>query len=142
MTTATRDTQHLSTALRQIEVMIFSNTTVEGHLMSRPMLLQQVDPDCTMWFFINRNSGFALDIRQHPQVAIAHEDETEGSYLAVSGKAWLVDEPGLISQWWRPEALAWFPLGVTDPDLGLMRVDAYSAHRWEQGTLHKISLQG
>ena len=47
-----------------------------------------------------------------------------------------------IRQLWRPVLKAWFPKGVDDPDLALLRVDIISAQYWDSTSSKLVQLFG
>lgn len=133
MATLTKEIQQLSDTLRGVEVLMLASVAVNGHLSSRPLVLQEVDADGTMWFFIGRSSGLADDLRGNPQVVVSYAYALDTNYIAVSGKATLVEDRARTSALWRAEYLTWFPLGITDPELALIRIDVLSAEHWLDG---------
>lgn len=133
MTEISKDTQKLVETLRKVPVIMLTSMGRDGHLNSRPMVLQEIDPDGTMWFFIGRTAAVTDELNHNAQVSVSHAEGTTMTYIAVAGKACLVDDRARISVLWRAEYLTWFSLGVNDPDLALMRVDIETAERWQDG---------
>ncbi len=148
MPTSNHDFKNLVDLLRGVEVIMLSslNASVNSalnptsQLISRPLVLQEVDPDGGLWFFIGRSSTLANDLRVNPQVVVSHSDALETKYLSVSGRVILVEDRARISALWRSTYLTWFPLGISDPELLLIRVDVHSAERWLDGAhLHLVA---
>jgi len=52
-------------------------------------------------------------------------------FVSVSGRAALVEDRAKAEELWNTFAEAWFPGGVDDPHLGLLRVDVEQAQYWE-----------
>ena len=149
MTTPHCDFPHLVDELRGVEIVMLSSmdssidaiANPSGQLTSRPLVLQEVDIDGCLWFFIGRSSELADDLRLNPQVVISHVDVLEARYMSVSGRAVLVEDPAHASALWQTAYLKWFPLGITDPELLLIRVEAHRAERWLDGAhLRLVSL--
>jgi general stress protein 26 len=40
----------------------------------------------------------------------------------------------MIQKLWRPEMISWFPKGLNEPDLALLRIDIHHAEAWANGT--------
>ncbi len=140
MATLCREIQQFADTLRGVEVVMLTTAASDGRLTSRPMMVQEVDPDGTMWFFIGRSSAVADDLRRNPQVVVSHADVAEAVYLSVSGKATLVDDRARLSALWRVDYFTWFPLGVTDPELAMIRIDAHGAECWTEGAHLHLAL--
>ncbi|MEJ7595469.1 MAG: pyridoxamine 5'-phosphate oxidase family protein [Planctomycetaceae bacterium] len=47
----------------------------------------------------------------------------ESIYVSLSGRATLVQDRQLIEELWHEDLRVWFPEGVNDPLLSLLRVD-------------------
>jgi general stress protein 26 len=43
----------------------------------------------------------------------------------------LVEDEIKLQKLWRPEMKSWFPGGLQEPDLGLLRVDIHHAEAWD-----------
>ena len=65
------------------------------------------------------------------------------SYVSASGKASLVRDRDEIRRRWKAPYAAWFPDGVDEPDLALLRVDVETAEYWDSPSsvvAHAIAL--
>ncbi len=51
--------------------------------------------------------------------------------MSLSGDARLDDDRARIEAMWNPMAKVYFPKGVDDPDLTLLRVDVHKAEYWD-----------
>jgi len=65
----------------------------------------------------------------------------ENRYVSVSGTATLVRDRGTIERLWDQLYRAWFPQGVDDPELALLRVRVERAEYWDapQSTMAEIA---
>jgi general stress protein 26 len=97
---------------------------------ARPMAIARVEPNCDVWFFTGRSSAKVDEIRNDQHVLIVCQDET-GKYLAVRGVARLIVDRAKTSELWSDSLRKWFPKGMTDPDVMLIRVKAQEAEYWE-----------
>lgn len=139
MSTAS-DTTRIVADLRGIEVVILTAIGADGQPRSRPMALQEVDDDGTLWFFIGHSSHVAQELKSNPRVAVAAADHRTTKYLALNGMAREVADRTRTSALWRDEFLQWFPLGIADPELALFRVDPAAAEGWLEGTHLHVAL--
>lgn len=108
-------------------------TTVEpdGKLKSRPMAVQQVDFDGDFWFFTAEHSTKVDDIRRFPQVNLAFSQDREHRFISVSGRAEIINDPIKRAELWRPSYKMFFPKGLEDPELTLMKVSVERAEYWD-----------
>ena len=51
--------------------------------------------------------------------------------MSVSGRATVVRDRAKIGELWSPELKAWFPDGLEDPDIALLRVEVERAEYWD-----------
>ncbi|MGQ0622441.1 MAG: pyridoxamine 5'-phosphate oxidase family protein [Panacagrimonas sp.] len=141
-----RSQEHSLSKLKELidDIKIASLITMEsdGTLRSRPMATQQMDAEAELWFFTNDYSALADSVLIHPQVCVSYAAPDRNRYVSVSGAAELVRDPGKIKELWKPIFKAWFPLGVDDPDLALLRVDIVSAQYWEGSGNKLVQLYG
>lgn len=119
--------------IEDIKFAMFTTQHSNGHLHSRPLTTQnsELDEHSSLWFFVSRRSDTAADIAQHPQVNVVYADPGHDNYVSVSGDAALVENPSKKEALWSKAAQAWFPGGVTDPDLALLEVKITHANYWD-----------
>ena len=104
-----------------------------GHLHSRPMTTQnsRLDEDSNLWFFMSRRSDTVADVQADPVVNVVYADPGSDSYVSVSGNAAVVEDMAKKEKLWSKAAQAWFPNGVSDPDLALVQVRITHAGYWD-----------
>jgi general stress protein 26 len=119
----------VSEIARKVRTAMFTTTTPDGSLHSRPMATQEADFDGSAWFFVARDSELVAEIARNPQVNVGYAGS--GSWLSLSGPAELVDDPARKRELWNEFTAAWFPDGPDDPGVALVRVDGESAEYWE-----------
>lgn len=103
----------------------------DGRLFSRPMALQQVDADGTLWFFNSKSTEKTWEIRVDDRVNASFANPEDNTFVSVSGTANLVNDPSMVRALWNPALKAWFE-GPEDPNIQLIRVDMDSAEYWTQ----------
>ena len=118
----------LAKLIQDARIALVTTTTAEGHLVSRPMAMQERDFDGTLWFFTPDPSPKTEQVLANEQVNVALE--TGGGYVSVSGRGSVSRDQALIDELWNREAEAWFDGGRSDPTLALLRVEADSAEYW------------
>lgn len=128
--------------IAHIETAQLVTMDTDGVLRSRPMATQQLTDEGELWFFTNDYSAMVDNVLLHPEVCVTYADPASNSYVSVSGKAELVRDAQKIRQLWRPVLKTWFPQGVDDPDLALLRVDVVSAQYWDSTSSKLVQLFG
>lgn len=104
----------------------------DGKLSSRPMTLQGVDDDGTMWFFTSGNTQLGDDVRTDPSLNVAFADTGGDFYLAAPGTGHFIDDREKIDSLWNTMAAAWFD-SPDDPNLWLLRVEPDRVDYWKSG---------
>ena len=119
--------------IKDIKFAMFTSRHDNGHLHSRPMTTQNTAEDrgAVLWFFMSRKSGPVKDLASNAEVNVAYADTGDDDFVSVSGRAHVVEDLGKKKAMWNTFAQAWFPGGVTDPDLALVAVDITHANYWE-----------
>jgi general stress protein 26 len=118
--------------IKDIRFAMFTTRHGNGHLHSRPMTTQNshLDQDANLWFFMSRKGDPVGDLLADGTVNVTYADPNADSYVSVSGTASVVEDQAKKQQLWSKLAEAYFPQGVNDPDLGLVRVKITHATYW------------
>jgi general stress protein 26 len=111
-------------------------TTVDGGnvLSSRPLTTQQIDNEGNMWFFTSDEAAFTHDLVLHPEVNVSFSNPDEQLYVSVNGRAYFVKDRAKARELWSPQVRTWFPAGLDDPHLALIRVRIHTAEYWDART--------
>ena len=125
-----------------IDFAMLTTLTAQGALHSRPMSTQEMEPDGTLWFFTRANAKKVEEIERDQQVNVSYSHPDDHRYVSVSGRAVLVRDSGKIRELWKPAYKLWFPEGLDDPELALLRVKVESAEFWDadQSRMVKLAL--
>ena len=108
-------------------------TTVDGgHFRSRPMSTQEFEFDGNLWFFTSENTHKVAEIQQDDRVNVAYSKPEDSRFVSVSGRGRIVKDRAKIEELWNPVLKAWFPDGLEDPTLCLLRVSVEEAEYWDQ----------
>ncbi len=114
----------------------------DGAFRSRPLTLQQAEFDGAFWFFVAKSSSLVRDVLSNMRVNLAFSDPSKSAYVSVSGVAFLVEDRVKAEELWNPMLKAWFPKGVQDPDLALLRVHVECADYWDVHSGKLVQLVG
>jgi general stress protein 26 len=117
--------------IEDVRVAMMTTVDSDGSLRSRPMWTQGDEFDGTLWFFISNQAPAVEALARNPRVALSYAAPDDDLYLSVVGRGELVQDRARARELWDTFAEAWFPGGVDDPHLQLLRVDVEEAEYWE-----------
>src|SRR6187399_1487294 len=112
MATATQDKLH--ELLEDFDLAMLVTRSDSGQLRSRPMAFAAVDPDGTLWFLTERNSGKIDEIACDHHVNVAMQSRMK--FVSISGQAVPVNDRAKIAEVWKETYKPWFPGGKVDPN--------------------------
>jgi general stress protein 26 len=140
-TAATQETPDtLWPRIERVRIGMFTTVDDDGHLVSCPMSNQQVDHHGSLWFFTSDQSSMSRNIAARPQVNVSFVHGDESLYVSVSGHAEHITDQARMREMWNPLVAAWFPQGLDDPHLALVKVTIDSAEYWDsdQGKMTQL----
>ena len=123
-----------------IRIAMLTTVSEEGYLRSRPMALNDIEEDGTMWFFTGKNSEKVDEIEDNAKVNINFADNSDYDYLSVAGKAELVLDKAIIKEKFNRMTKAWFPEGTESDNISLLRITPDSAEYWDGGDNKMVQL--
>ena len=130
--------------IKDIDIGMLTTIDEDGSLHSRPMSTNsQVEFDGDLWFFIYASSHKVTEVEHDQHVNVSFSDPHKQQYVSISGRATLVRDRHKIQELWKPELKAWFPQGVDEPDIALLKVEVEKAEYWDAPSsfvAHTISL--
>jgi general stress protein 26 len=128
-TTQSEAVARLGELIKDIRIAMLTTVVDDGSLRSRPMATQEQEFDGDIWFFTQADSPKADDVGHDQQVNVAYAEKNR--YVSVSGTARLVRDKQKMEQLWNPALKAWFPAGLGDPNLALLKISAERAEYWD-----------
>jgi general stress protein 26 len=143
-TTHQEQAKKLFELIGEIKVAMLTTIDENESLRSRPMWTQVGDEEAykqrTLWFFTSDDSGKAEEVAREQNVNLAYADPAQNSYVSVSGQASLVRDRALIEQFYNPSLKAWFPEGLDDPHIALLKVRVERAEFWDNTSNKMVEL--
>jgi general stress protein 26 len=109
---------------------IFITHTEIDQLKGRPMNTCRVDNNGNLWFFTNEFSDHVHEICNNNEVFISYASTCSNNYAMVSGNAYLTRDINKINELYSPAVTEWFPNGLNDPNLLLIRVEPCEVEYW------------
>ncbi|MBD2388431.1 pyridoxamine 5'-phosphate oxidase family protein [Cylindrospermum sp. FACHB-282] len=127
--------QQLNRLIKDIDAGMLTTVDDDGSLHSRPMFTNnEIDSDCAIWLFTYASSHKVVEIEHCQQVNLSLSSSEQERYISISGSAQLVKDRNKLQQLWKPELQTWFPKGLEDPDIALLKVKINKADYWDSRT--------
>src|SRR3954471_16230577 len=104
---STEQTQKVAELIKGEGFAFLTTTSPDGTLTSRPMTLQEVEFDGDLWFFAERDSNPVRHVVTSPQVNVGVG--SGGSWVSLTGRARVVEDPAKKRDLWNSAVEAWFP---------------------------------
>ncbi len=115
----------------EMPICMFLTRLNERPIPSRPMATQKVDDQGSIWFLSSKSSMKDHDILADPTVQLIYSNMEDSEYMSILGEAEELNDMELKRELWTPMAKTWFPNGVEDPDLAVLRVRAKEGYYWD-----------
>jgi general stress protein 26 len=140
--TASHDHDKLWDLIKDIKFGMLTHRHSSGMMHSCPLTTQnkKIDEHSVLYFFISRKSEMAAALLSDANVNVSYAHPGDDSYVSVSGKAAIVEDQAKKEELWSSFAKAWFPGGVTDPDLALLEVGVHHAEYWDVNESKMVQL--
>ena len=132
----------LNELINGIDFAMLTTTRSNGSLHSCPMATQEVDADGTVWFFSDTNTEKVEAIRTQQHVNLAYSDAASQRYISITGRCELVRDRVKAKQIWKPLYSTWFPKGLDDPNLILLKVHVQVAEYWDAAAGRMVQVPG
>lgn len=120
----------LDEMIKQINVAMLTTVDEDGTLHSRPMFTIQRKFDGELWFFTRSDSPKVEEVMHGRHVNLSFVDSERQIYISISGLAYLLRDRLMMQTLWSPAFKIFFPEGLEDPALTLLRVTAQRAEYW------------
>ena len=117
--------------IKDIRMAMLTTVEDDGSLHSRPMATQDKPEDGVLWFFTYDDTPKTDEIRQDRRVNLSYAKPDKQRYVSVSGTATIVRDRAKMKELWNPIYKTWFPEGLDDPKVVLLRVDVDQAQYWD-----------
>lgn len=120
--------------------MLLTNERNAENLSGRPMSISKIDDDGNIWFFTKSSSYKVDEIEESKKVSIAITNESSNNYLMIHATAKLVNDKTKMKELWSSILKAWFPLGLDDPDMTLIKVTPNEVNYWDSSSSKMVVL--
>jgi general stress protein 26 len=117
-----------------IEVAMFTTRRPDGHLVTRPMQVQERTAGTDLWFVTDIETHKLEELANDPHVNLGFYNGRTREWVSVSGTAIITQDRDLVHGLYKSDWKAWFPKiddardgGRDDPRIALILVEAHSA---------------
>ena len=125
---------NLADHLQGMRTAMLTLRDTECRLISQPMTPLEMDASGAIWLMISRSGRTALHVQANlpaDTVNLAFSDEGNSTYVSVTARAKLSDDPQRKQELWSTMARPWFPDGADDTDLTLLCLEPTQAEIWD-----------
>ncbi|HEY8400509.1 MAG TPA: pyridoxamine 5'-phosphate oxidase family protein [Cytophagaceae bacterium] len=126
--------------IKNIKTAMLTTMHENGCLRSMPMTTMQTECEGNVWFFTNLASLKVDEIEKHRCVNVSYSDVDNETYVSISGKAEVVRDRTKMEELWKPVLKAYFPNGINDPNLALLKVQIEEAEYWDSSSNKMVQL--
>lgn len=127
------DTDHektLDDLLTDLRIAMFTTITDDGTLRSIPMARQDTDLDpAELWFITAKDTEHTQDVAKRPDVQLTFS--SSDSWVALTGRAEVVDDLDKLKELWNTFAEAWLPEGPEGSNSTLIKVTVDKGEYWD-----------
>jgi general stress protein 26 len=124
------DFAKLGELIRDIRIALLTSVDAEGRFHARPVQTLEFEGNEVLWFFTDRASPKADELRHDVRVSLGYANPSKHTYVAVSGTASLIQDADKARKLWTVEQRAYYPDGPQDSRLALLRVQIERAEYW------------
>lgn len=128
--------------IEDVKIAMMTTIDTDGTLHSRPMYSMDADEHGDLWFFTQIQSPKMTEISKDGQVNLGYANPNKQSYVSVSGRAEIVRDRGKIQEKWSEPLRTWFPNGMDDPEIALIRVHPEKGEYWDSPSSTVVHLFG
>jgi general stress protein 26 len=132
----------LNELIKDVRVAMLTTVDENGLLRSRPMATQNAEFDGDVYFFTQEHSPKMAEVQKERNVNVAYANPDKQHYVSMSGKGSIITDRQKMKEFWNPMLTAWFPKGLDDPELALLKITVSQAEYWDSPNSTIVYLYG
>ena len=113
-------------------MMLGAEGVEDGHV--RPMTAQLEGSKGPIWFFTSTDSALVRALKPDSRAVATFTSKSLELFASVKGGLRIDHDRDAIGRLWNKFVAAWYPGGMDDPKLVLLRLDAEQAEIWENAS--------
>ncbi|CAM4418698.1 General stress protein 26 [Pedobacter westerhofensis] len=98
---------------------------------TRPMNVQEIDDQGTLWFLVANDSHTYQDISSDSNVKLYFQGSPHSDFLFLEGTAILSADKARIKELWNPIMKTWFTDGEDDQRIAIIKVSPETGYYWD-----------
>lgn len=132
--------KYLKDKIEGIRTAMLTTYNDDSGFHSRPMGTADVDEEGNIWFFTNNFSAKTDEVEVKHSISLTYTDISNHTYISIAGQALLVDDKAKMKELWNPFVKAFFPKGLDDQKLILIKVEPTDAEYWDSSSSSMVLL--
>lgn len=117
--------------IEDIKFATLTTVAKDGSLHGRPMSTMQTEFDGDVWFFTKASASQASEIAGDSHASVSYANPDDNTWVVLSGTATLSRDKAKMKELWTDHLKAYFPEGLDDPDIALIKVSVDRGEYWE-----------
>lgn len=105
--------------------------SASGSGATRPMSVQHVDEDGTLWFLSARDSHKNLELERESAVRLFFQGGEHSAFMTLTGTARITTDKARIHELWEPVLKTWFTEGEDDPRITAIAFEPQGGYYWD-----------
>ena len=139
MKTDEKSLMDVSELMKDIDFCMLTTVGENGMLHSRPMSNNRnVKYEGDNYFFSYADKDVCSEIQKNPGVSVSFSVPDEMTFVSIGGKAELVHDKEMMRKYWVDELEHYFPGGLDEPGIVLIKVNAQIITVWKDNEEHVI----
>lgn len=123
---------HLRTMIERAKVAMLTTIDAEQQLRSRPLHTADMDGNGDLWFMVAAAAPKTGEMAAHDgKVCLSYANRADHEYVSISGSGRIVRDSRKKAELWSEINEVWFPNGLDDPDVALLKVTPEKGEFWE-----------
>lgn len=104
----------------------------DGSLHAHPLTTQGKSlEDWVLHFFVSKHTEVGQRLQSDGNVNVSYSNPDKDRYVSITGQATISNDKATKERLFNALAKAWFPGGVSDPDLELVEIRIQHAEYWD-----------
>ena len=118
--------------VEQAESCFFCTAVSEGGSGgARPMAVQDVDSQGSLWFLSASDSHKNQEISRDPNVRLYFQGSSHAGFAHLTGAVTVTTDRAKIKHLWKPILKTWFTDGVDDPRITVLKFVPEGGYYWD-----------
>ena len=118
--------------VKKAETCFFCTAVAHGNSgATRPMSVQQVGDDGSLWFLSASDSYKNSELAANPMVRLFFQVSEHSGFLTLTGRAQVSRDRKKIDELWKPILKTWFTEGKEDPRITVVQVRPVGGYYWD-----------